>query len=125
MTQNRKKIDIYSQNLVVEVESASPHRLIQLLMEGLLTRINAAKFCINANDIEGKAKCISQAIAIVGGLNESLNMELGGEISANLRSLYGYMSIILYEASSENNIDKLEEVASLMRNIKEAWDIIG
>lgn len=125
MTQNKKKMDSYSQSLVAEVELASPHRLIQMLMDGFLTRVNGAKYCIGANDIEGKSKCISNAIAIVGGLNESLNMELGGEISVNLRRLYDYMSVKLYEASSENSIEKLDEVASLMKNIKEGWDMIG
>lgn len=103
----------------------TPHRLIQMLMDGLLARINSAKGAIEHHDMEAKAGYISKAIGIVGGLNESLDLEKGGELAANLRSLYDYMNICLFQASQENSIDKLNEVASLMKDIKEAWDAIG
>jgi len=103
----------------------TPHRLIQMLMEGFLARVNSAKGAMIHGDIEAKSRYISNAIAIVGGLNSSLNLEQGGELALNLRDLYSYINIKLLEASSEINQDKLDEVASLMRDIKEAWDAIG
>lgn len=103
----------------------TPHRLIQMLMEGLLVRINSAKGAMEHGDMEGKARYISKAIGIVGGLNEALDLEKGGELALNLRSLYEYMNMRLFQASQENSLDKLSEVASLMKDIKEAWDAIG
>ena len=103
----------------------TPHRLIQMLMAGLLVRINSAKGAIEHGDMEGKATYISKAIGIVGGLNEALDLEKGGELAANLRGLYEYMSMRLFQASQENSPEKLNEVASLMKDIKEAWDAIG
>ncbi|MDT4332514.1 flagellar export chaperone FliS [Methylomonas sp. MED-D] len=103
----------------------SPHRLIQMLMEGFLARVNSAKGAIAHHDMEAKSIYISKAIGIVGGLNEAVDLERGGEIAANLRQLYDYMNIRLLEASRENSEDKLNEVATLMRDIKEAWDAIA
>ncbi len=103
----------------------TPHRLIQMLMEGFLARVNSAKGAISHGDIEAKARYISNAIAIVGGLNASLNIEAGGELAINLRSLYAYINVKLVEASAEKSIEKLDEVAGLMREIKEAWDAIA
>jgi len=107
------------------VGDGSPHRLIQMLMEGFLARINSAKGAIQHGDMEAKSGYISKAIGIVGGLNEALNLEQGGELAVNLRQLYEYMNIRLLQASQENSQEKLEEVAGLMKDIKEAWDAIG
>ncbi len=114
--------DIHNATGVVD---NSPHRLIQMLMEGLLARINSAKGAIAHGDLEAKSVYISKAIGIVGGLNESLNLEQGGELAANLHQLYDYMSSRLLQASHENSVEKLDEVAGLMRDIKEAWDAIA
>ena len=103
----------------------SPHRLIQMLMEGFLARVNSAKGAIRHGDMEAKSRYISNALAIVGGLNSSLNVEVGGELAVNLRNLYTYINVKLIEASSEKSEEKLDEVASLMRDIKEAWDAIA
>lgn len=103
----------------------NPHRLIQMLMEGLLARVNSAKGAMQHGDMEMKSNYISKAIGIVGGLNEALDLEQGGELAANLRSLYDYMNLRLLEASQQNSQEKLDEVAGLMRDIKEAWDAIG
>ncbi|OAI21091.1 flagellar protein FliS [Methylomonas lenta] len=103
----------------------SPHRLIQLLMEGFLARVNSAKGAIVHGDMESKSIYISKAIGITGGLNEALNLEQGGELAANLRQLYGYINSCLLQASRENSEEKLNEVAVLMKEIKEAWDAIA
>jgi len=106
------------------VEDASPHKLIQMLMSGFLMRINAAKGAIERGDFEEKSIQISKAIAIVGGLIDGIDAERGGEIAKNLRSLYDYINRQLFEASSKNSINILDEVAGLMRELKEAWDAI-
>ena len=104
---------------------ASPHRLIQMLMEGLLARINSAKGAIQHQDYEAKSLYISKAIGIVGGLNEAIDLDKGGEIAANLHQLYNYMTNRLLQASKENSLEMLDEVSSLMRDVKEAWDAIA
>ncbi|WP_431067725.1 flagellar export chaperone FliS [Methylotuvimicrobium sp.] len=106
------------------LDDASPHKLIQMLMSGFLMRVNAAKGAIDRGDFEEKSIQISKAIAIVGGLIDGLDAERGGEIAENLSSLYDYMNKRLFQASSENNIQILDEVSGLMRELKEAWDAI-
>ncbi len=103
---------------------ASPHHLIQMLMEGFLARVNTAKGAMARSDMEMKSLYISRAMAIVGGLNEAVDLDSGGEIAVNLRRLYDYINNRLLQASRENNVEILDEVASLMREIKEGWDAI-
>jgi flagellar protein FliS len=106
------------------VEDASPHKLIQMLMSGFLMRVNAAKGAINRGDYQEKSVQISKAVAIVGGLIDGVDAEKGGDIAANLMSLYDYINARLFEASAQNNTEILDEVQVLMREIKQAWDAI-
>ena len=107
-----------------EVMEADPHRLIQMLMEGALERIAIAKGAIQQNNVSLKGERIGSAISIIEGLRASLNMEAGGEISANLESMYEYMTNRLLEANMNDDADILDEVADLMRKIKSGWDEI-
>ena len=107
------------------VESASPHRLIQMLMDGALEKIARAKGFMQRGDIQAKGQQIGWAISIIQGLKTSLNKDEGGEIAQNLEDLYIYMQECLIESNRDNNVAKLDEVTSLMRQIKEAWDAIG
>ncbi|PIP79934.1 MAG: flagellar export chaperone FliS [Gammaproteobacteria bacterium CG22_combo_CG10-13_8_21_14_all_40_8] len=104
------------------VEGASPHRLIQMLINGALERIHSAKGLMERGDVIGKGKDISSAISIIGGLRSSLNMKAGGEISANLDSLYEYMGFRLFESNRNNDINGLDEVSKLMLEVKTGWD---
>ncbi len=107
------------------VAYASPHRLIQMLMEGALERIAVAKGCIQRQDIAAKGEQIGKAIDIVGGLRDGLNHEVGGELSANLDALYNYMQRRLVEANLRSDVIILDEVADLLRPVKDAWNAIG
>lgn len=121
----RNHVNRYSAvNVDAMLEDASPHKLIQMLMSGFLMRINAAKGAIDRGDFQEKSIQISKAVAIVGGLLEGVDTEKGGEIAINLISLYEYINSRLFQATVENNVEILDEVQSLMREVKEAWDAI-
>ncbi|MDP2904304.1 MAG: flagellar export chaperone FliS [Methylovulum sp.] len=104
------------------IMDASPHRLVQMLMEGFLERIAIAKGNILRKEIAKKGENISRAITIVNGLQASLNKEAGGEIAENLSNLYDYMSLRLVIANSSNDETVLDEIAGLMLEIKTGWD---
>jgi len=101
---------------------ASPHRLIQMLMEGALEKIAMAKGFMMRDEVEKKGHHISWAIKIIGGLQNSLNKDAGGELAQNLDNLYDYMCEKLFEANIENSVEKLDEVSNLMVTVKEGWD---
>jgi len=107
-----------------EVSEADPHRLIQLLFEGALDRIAIARGAMRQGDVAVKGDRISRAIAIIDGLRAHLDMERGGEIAANLRSLYEYMERRLAEANLRDDVQILDEVANLLREVKSGWDAI-
>ncbi|MEQ5837478.1 flagellar export chaperone FliS [Marinobacter sp. NFXS9] len=109
-------------NTQTSITDADPHKLIQLLYNGALERINMAKARMQAKDYEGKGRLISKAIEIVGGLRSFLDFEKGGELARHLEGLYDYIERTLFEANRLNDVAKLDEVSDLLRQVKEGWD---
>ncbi len=110
---------VNTQTSVIDVDR---HRLIQLLFEGALERINTAKARIQAKDYEGKNRLINKSIEIVSGLRSFLNIEEGEDLASNLSDLYEYIEHRLFEANVKNDINMLNEVADHLRKVKEGWD---
>lgn len=106
------------------VTEATPHRLIQMLLDGALDKLAMAKGAMQRKEIAEKGNCITSASSIILGLHDSLDMEAGGEMAANLGNLYDYMIRRLMEGHATNDIAALDEVASLLREIKRGWDAI-
>jgi len=103
---------------------ADPYRLVQLLMDGFLDRVAQARGAMERQEIALKGELISKSISILDGLRSGLDHERGAEIAGNLEELYTYMQRRLVEANAQNEVQHLDEVASLMREIKSAWDAI-
>ncbi len=107
------------------VAFASPHRLIQMLMEGALESLSKAKGHIQRGEVAARGEQLSRAIGIIGGLKDGLNLEAGGEIAANLDALYDYMQRRLLEANINASAAFVDEITDQLRLLKEAWDAIG
>lgn len=105
-----------------EMGYASPHRLVQMLMEGALEKVAAAKGFIERKDYAGKSEHITWATTIINGLRSSLDTQAGGQVAANLNDLYDYMTRRLIDANIENDVAILDEVSGLLVEIKSAWD---
>ena len=109
-------------NVNAQVTEADPHRLIQMLLEGGLQRIAQAKGAMEYGNIPLKGELIGKAAGIVGGLRDAVDTGKGGEIAANLDNLYAFMQQRLSQANLQNDPAILDEVASLLREIKQGWD---
>ena len=109
-------------NATSEVESADPHRLIQMLIDGAISKMIVAKAMMERRDVARKGENVSWAISILGGLQASLDMEKGGDIAQSLNGLYEYMTLRLAQANAANDSAGLDEVIHLMKTIKEGWD---
>lgn len=105
-------------------QQASPYQLVAMLFQKLLDNIATAKGAITQGNYAKKGTELSNAIAIINVLESSLDFEQGGDISNNLASLYLFCSEQLLEASVNNDIDKLNEIARILIPIKSGWDSI-
>ena len=107
------------------VHESSPHRIIQMMMEYVVAKMNAARGYIERGDVPSKGAAISDAISVINGLQASLNHSANQRMADNFDALYAYMMRRLLEANLGSDIEILDEVAGLMRELKEAWDAIA
>jgi len=115
-------IDKYRQADSSEASYATPHRLVQKLMSGVLDGVASARGSIKHNQHEQRNSHIQWTMKVIDGLRGALDFENGGEIAVNLDSLYDYMNRCLFDANIHSDVQRLDEVTSLMREIKGAWD---
>lgn len=108
------------------VDGANPHRLVEMLYDGLLESIAQARGALRAKNIELKCHSISRAVRIVEeGLIGGLDMASGGELASNLRLLYGYVSQRLTLANLRNDEAMLQECTDLVQPLRDAWSQIA
>lgn len=112
-------------NSQAQTAVATPHRLVQMLMEAGLDRIAQAKGAIGRKDVAAKGVLIGKTIEIVGGLREGLDMEKQADALAHVDNLYVYMMKRLAEANIKTDPRILDEVSGLLTTVKEGWDAIG
>ncbi|MCF7533872.1 flagellar export chaperone FliS [Pseudomonas petrae] len=115
-----QKVNSHAQTAV-----ATPHRLVQMLMEAGLDRIAQAKGAIERKDIPAKGLLIGKAIEIIGGLREGLDMEKQAAALAHVDNLYVYLMKRLAEANIKSDPKILDEVSGLLTTVKEGWDGIS
>ena len=121
----RKAIKMYNHmNAQTQLTDASPHKVIQLLMAGAVDRLIKVSAMME-NGTGHYHDILANAIDIILALNSALDMEKGGEISANLNSLYDYMQLQLVHANIERDHKKVDEVIELIKTIKDGWDQIS
>ena len=114
-------------NVAIEskAHSSDPHKLILMLYQGALLSIASAKNQMMRNEIAAKGKSISQAISIINdGLKASLDLNVGGDLALNLSDLYSYMIQRLLQANMKNDTDILDEVTTLLLELRGAWESI-
>lgn len=104
-----------------DVESADPHRLIELMMDGALDRIAAAVGFMARGEVAAKGENVSRAIMLVEALRASLDSTRSEPIVANLDALYEYMARRLLESNLRNDRAGFDEVSGLLREIRDAW----
>lgn len=117
--QHYRTLDLQSR-----IEEASPHELINMLLQGARSNILSATNHLHHGRIKEKGEHISKAISIMDGLRSSLNHENGGEIAKNLDNLYDYIQQILLKANLDNNESLFVEAHTLLNEIHVAWQEI-
>ncbi|MCX7982226.1 MAG: flagellar export chaperone FliS [Syntrophales bacterium] len=105
--------------------TASPIKLVVMCYEQAIAHLKAAKEAYEKKDYATKGQCVTKVIDIIHELNSSLDMEKGGDISRNLRSLYLYMLKTLTEADLKRDLEKFDHIAQLLEELAGAWRIIA
>jgi flagellar protein FliS len=107
------------------VDTASAHKLVAMLYDGLLESLVRARGALKAGDIEAKGRALGRASRILDeGLKAALS-PAGGELTTNLHGLYGYVAMRLMQGHLHNDDAALDECRRLIEPLRDAWMAIG
>lgn len=109
---------VYQENAV---STQNQGRLIVMLYDGAVKFLRQSQESIRINDIPARNRYISKARDIVFELNTSLNMEQGGRIAQNLRSLYNFIWRYLGDANLKNDPQMIDKVIGMLNDLAGAW----
>ena len=103
------------------VNTLDQNKLIIMLYDGAIKNANFAVEYMKSGEIEKVHDCLIKTKNIVTELLATLNMENGGEIAKNLKSLYSYMFSLLIEANMEKKSEPVLNVIDLLKELRGAW----
>jgi len=112
-----------------KIKTAGQGQLIIMLYNTAVRHLDEAVFLLQTNDTgkkdPGKIEKIGKAVVktqeIISELMVSLDFEQGGEIAANLFSLYTWFNRELMEANISQDAKRISIVKNHIENLRNAW----
>ncbi|WP_207942421.1 flagellar protein FliS [Enterococcus sp. DIV2402] len=111
--------------LKTQVMSASPNKLIEMLLEGAIKKIRVAKLALETGKLAQMGENLLKAQDIVMELRYSINEEIESPIPQELIQLYEYMYQRLVIANVDRDTKAMDEVQKLLTELLDAWKQIS
>lgn len=103
------------------IQSASREKLLLMLYEGAIRFVKRAAIACDEKDIAERGVNIGKAFDIVMELSNTLNHEVGGEISKNLEQLYMFITDQLTKANVSGDRKHLEDALKVLETLYSGW----
>lgn len=116
--QSYRKLDRYHQ---VAVETADQKELILICYDEAIRALEQGIACYWQKKFEEKARLLIRAQDFITELLVSLNMEAGGQIARNLKSLYQFIIDQITVADLKRNLKLLSDLIGLLTELRSAW----
>jgi flagellar protein FliS len=104
-----------------QVSTSSPEKILLMLYDGAINFTRIALEKLQNGDVGGKGLYIGKAQAIVAELMNTLNHEVGGDISNRLEQLYIYIIDEYIEANLKNSPKSLENTLKILTMLRDTW----
>lgn len=118
MKMYQKKPDQYLKN---QVMSASPNKLIEMLMEAGIKNIRLGVLALEMKQVVKAGEYFIKAQDIVSELRYSINSEIESEIPDQLIQLYDFMYNQLVIGNVDQDIQVLQDVQKMLTELLETW----
>ena len=111
----------FNQYQNTQINTSSPEKLLLMLYDGAINFTRIALDKMDKKDIAGKGMYIGKAQAIVSELMNTLNHEVGGDISRQLERLYIYIIDEYLAANINNSPRSLENALRILTILRDTW----
>ena len=116
-------LNAYKETDLSEIDSASPHRLIEMTFQDLKKNLLIIRRTLNNGKRIGGDEA-SRSIAALEILRTSLNFEDGGDIAKNLDQIYVYSLDQLAKIIRDDSEHELDSVIAIVTSLVDAWSTI-
>ena len=106
----------------VAVQTASRTKLVVMLYEGAIRFLRESVSAIQLKDLERKRQTVDRAVAIVQHLQDTLDIERGGQVATDLNRLYTYITTRILDGSGKLDVASLEEAIKLLSTLLAGWE---
>ena len=117
-------LNAYKETDLSEIDSASPHRLIEMTFQDLKKNLLIIRRTLNDGKRIGGDEA-SRSIAALEILRTSLNFKDGGDIAKNLDQIYVYSLDQLAKIIKDDSEHELDSVIAIVTSLVDAWSTIS
>jgi flagellar protein FliS len=105
--------------------TAPPEQLVVMLYDGARRFLFQAAAAMRAGNIEVTHNKLRRAEDIIVHLRSTLDLEQGGDVAQRLSAIYSFCIRHLSQARITRDATKVDEVSSLLSELREAWGTIA
>ncbi len=104
-----------------QLQTASPTELVVMLYRGALRFTRAGIDGVNRRDIGAAHTGFVRAQEIITELSATLDVERGGKLAQQLRTIYTYVGELLIRANVTKSSEPAEHALQLLEELLSAW----
>jgi flagellar protein FliS len=104
------------------VHTASKEEILLMLYQAAIKNCKKSIEAIESKNIPKKGEYIGKFQDIIIELNNSLNMEIGGELAKELSSLYDYLIYSSTQANIHISKKPLEDCLKILNTLYSGWN---
>jgi flagellar secretion chaperone FliS len=106
------------------VMTASPEQLVVMLYDGARRFLGQATAAMRAGDVETAHVRLRRAEAIISHLRDTLDLDQG-DVADRLQAIYLFCNRHLNDARVQRDPQKIEQVNSLLGELRSAWSTVA
>jgi flagellar protein FliS len=111
--------------LKTQVESSTPLEHVAMLYAAALQSMTAASEATAKGDLRARRTAMNRTMAILSTLQNTLDLERGGDIAQELDRLYAYVMSRLLEAVARKDAAPIDEARSIVATLADAWQQVA
>lgn len=114
----QKGVNAYKNSQIL---TASPKKIIDLLLEGAVKQIKLAQLALEQDNFEAVNIHLIKAQDIILELKLSVDTTVEGDIPNQLIEMYEFMFSRLVTANMEKDLELMELVIQMLEDFRETW----
>jgi len=105
----------------MELQSASPERLVVVVFEQLVVNLERARIAMERKDIELRVTSLRRARDLVTELLVTLDFEQGGALANQLADLYQYMLYELVDIGQRGDVVTMRKLVNIATSLRDGF----